>query len=164
MLVALLYAKRRIDHRRLMWITAEMMTDLYNHDSYSRQVAQYAIQKYNDHIERCNRASEVAERGAAPPGTEEAQQLRNELMKVAGERDLYLRERDAAKAELTEQKQIVVELSLRLDAALKKPGVSRNTNLPVELRTADQKLVQHINGLQEQLADARKENRRLKGA
>jgi len=118
MLTALLYAKQRIDHRRLMWVTAEMMTDLYNHDSYSRQVAENAIQKYNDHIERCNRAIEAAEHGAVLPGTEsDVQQLRSELAKVTGERDLYLRERDSAKAEATQQKQVVVELSLRLDAA-----------------------------------------------
>jgi len=61
--LALLYAKQRIDHRRSMWITAEMMTDLYNHDAYSRQFAREAIQKYNDHIERCNRAVETGEHG-----------------------------------------------------------------------------------------------------
>jgi hypothetical protein len=161
MLMSLLHAKQRIDHRRLMWITAEMMTDLYNHDLYSRQVAENAIQKHNDHIERCNRAIEATEHGAALPGSD-AQQLQNELTRVTGERDSYLRERDAAKAELTQQKQVVVELSLRLDAATKKSG--GNGNSPVDLRTADQKLVQHINELQEQLVAARKENNRMKGA
>lgn len=165
MLMALLYAKQRTDHRRLMWVTAEMMTDLYNHDLYSRQVAENAIHKYNDHIERCNRAVEAAEHGSVFPGTEsDVQQLRSELARVTGERDLYLRERDSAKAEVTQQKQVVVELSLRLDAAVKKPGVNGNSNLAVDLRTADQKLVQHINELQEQLCAARKENSRLKGA
>jgi len=165
MLMALLYTKQRIDHRRLMWVTAEMMTDLHNHDSYSRHVADNAIKKYNDHIERCNRAIEAAEHGAVPPGTEsDVQQLRSELTKVTGERDLYLRERDSAKAEATQQKQVVVELSLRLDAAVKKSGANGNANLPVDLRTADQKLVQHINELQEQLVAARKESSRLKGA
>lgn len=165
MLVALLYTKQRIDHRRLMWVTAEMMTDLYNHDLYSRQVAENAIQRYNDHIERCNRAIEATEHGSVLPGTEsDAQQLRSELARVTGERDLYLRDRDAAKAEVTQQKQVVVELSLRLDAAVKKSGANGNANLPVDLRTADQKLVQHINELQEQLVAARKENSRLKGA
>ena len=165
MLMGLLYAKQRIDHRRLMWITAEMMTDLYNHDLYSRQVAENAIQKYNAHIERCNRAIEAAEHGAILPGTDsDVQQLRNELARVSGERDSYLRERDAAKAELTQQKQVVVELSLRLDAATKKSGGNGNANLPADLRTADQKLVQHINELQEQLVAARQETSRLKGA
>jgi hypothetical protein len=162
-LVALLYAKQRIDHRRLMWITAEMMTDLYNHDLYSRQVAENAIQKYNHHIERCNRAIEAAAHGSVLPGTEsEVQQLRSELARVSGERDSYLRERDAAKAELLQQKQMVVDLSLRLDAATRKS--SGNGNSLVDLRTTDQKLVQHINELQEQLVAARKENSRLKGA
>lgn len=163
MLMALLYAKQRIDHRRLMWITADMMADLYNHDVYSRQAAESAIEKYNDHIERCNRAIESAKPGAALLGTEsEIQQLRSELTRVTGERELYVREREAAKAELKQQKQIVVELSLRLDAATKKS--SGKGNLTADLRAADQKLVQHINELQEQLVAARKENSRLKEA
>ena len=162
-LMALLYAKQRIDHRRLMWITAEMMTDLYNHDLYSRQIAESAIEKYNDHIERCNHAIEAAKPGAAPIATEaEVQQLRSELARVSGERDIYVREMDAAKAEVLQQKQIVVELSLRLDAVSKKS--SGNGSSSVDLHTADQKLVHHINELQEQLVAARKENSRLKGA
>jgi hypothetical protein len=48
--MGMLYAKHWIDHRRSMWITAKMMTDLYNHDAYSRRIARKAIQKYNDHI------------------------------------------------------------------------------------------------------------------
>lgn len=165
MLLALMHAKQRIDHSRMMWVTAEMMADLYNHDSYSRKVAENAIQKYNDHIERCNRAVEAAEHGTVLSGTEsDIQQLRSELAKTAGERDLYLRERESAKAELTQQKQVVVELSLRLDAAIKKLGTNGNANLPVDLRTADQKLVHHINELQEKLCAARRENSRLKGA
>ena len=56
LVMAMLCTKQWIDHRRAMWITAEMMTDLYNHDFYSRDVAEKAIQKYNQHIERCNRA------------------------------------------------------------------------------------------------------------
>ncbi|HKS73954.1 MAG TPA: hypothetical protein VJQ82_12215 [Terriglobales bacterium] len=163
MLTVLLYAKQRIDHRRLMWVTAEMMTDLYNHDSYSHQVAENAIQKYNDHIERCNRAIEATEHGSVPPGTEsDVQQLGNELARVTRERELYLRERDSAKAEVVQQKQIVVELSQRLDTIAKKSSGSGNS--PADLRTADEKLVQHINELQEQLVAARKEIRRLKGA
>ena len=165
LLIAVLYAKKQIDHQRLMWVTAEMMTDLYNHDLYSREVAEKAIRKYNDHIERCNRAIDAAQHGIGLEGTDwEAQQLRNQLTKVTGERDQYLRERDSAKTEITQKKQVVVELSMRLDAALKKSGANGGANLPVDLHTADQKLIQHINELQEQLCAARKENSRLKGA
>ena len=43
LIMAMLYTKQWIDHRRAMWITAEMMTDLYNHDLYSRDVAEKAM-------------------------------------------------------------------------------------------------------------------------
>jgi hypothetical protein len=32
-------SKLWIDQRRTLWVTAEMMADLYNHDLYSRDVA-----------------------------------------------------------------------------------------------------------------------------
>ena len=70
LVLAMLYTKQWIDHCRAMWITAEMMTDLYNHDAYSRGVAREAIQKYNDHIERCNRAIEAADHGMSIPGAD----------------------------------------------------------------------------------------------
>ena len=63
LVMGIICAKLRIDHRRAMWITAEMMGDLYNQDAYSRKIAQEAIERYNTHIERCNRAIEAAEHG-----------------------------------------------------------------------------------------------------
>ena len=69
-------AKQRIDHRRVLWVTAEMMTDLYNHDLYSRDVAEKAIEKYNQHIERCNRAIE-AESAPTQPCPELKQRRRH---------------------------------------------------------------------------------------
>jgi len=148
-----------------MWITAEMMTDLYNHDAYSRQVARDAIEKYNDHIERCNRAIEAAEHGTSVLGTEaDDERLRTELRSVAGERDSYKRERDLAKQDLAEKERLLADMSLRLDVLAKKSDGTRNGASAVDTRTADQKLVQHINNLQEQLYVERRENRRLKGA
>jgi hypothetical protein len=165
LIMAMLYAKRQIDHRRSMWITAEMMTDLYNHDAYSRQVARDAIQKYNDHIERCNRTIEAAEHGMSAPGTDsDADRLSSELQSVTGERDSYKRERDLAKQDLEEKERLLTDMSLRLDALAKKSDGNRNVPSAVDVRTADQKLVQHINNLQEQLYVERRENKRLKGA
>ena len=65
LLAAVVYTKVWIDHRRAMWITAEMMADIYNQDAYSRRIAQEAIEKYNTHIEHCNHAIEAAEHGEA---------------------------------------------------------------------------------------------------
>jgi hypothetical protein len=164
-ILATLYAKQWIDHRRSMWITAEMMTDLYNHDAYSRQVARDAIQKYNDHIERCNRAIEAAEHSmSAVGGNSDAERFRVELQSVTAERDSYKRERDLAKSDLAEKERVLADMSLRLDALAKKSNGSRDTPRAVDVHTADQKLVQHINNLQEQLYAEKRENKLLKGA
>jgi hypothetical protein len=118
MVVTILFAKHRIDHRRSMWITAEMMTDLYNHDAYSRQVARHAIDQYNNHIELCNRAMEAADHGMSVPGMDsDVERLRGELELVTQERDSYKRERDLAKQELVEKERLLAEMCLRFDAA-----------------------------------------------
>jgi hypothetical protein len=123
MVVTLLLAKQRMDHQRSTWITAEMMTDLYNHDAYSRQVARHAIDQYNDHIELCNRAREAADHGMSVPGMEsDVERLRSELQLVTEERDSYERERDLAKQELAEKERLLGEMCLRFDAAREKVG------------------------------------------
>ncbi len=95
LLMAILCTKQWIDHRRAMWVTAEMMTDLYNHDLYSQDVAEKAIQKYNQHIERCNRAIEAAQHGSTlPVATADADLLNAQLQKTAGEPGIR-RHRDA---------------------------------------------------------------------
>lgn len=153
-----------MDHRRAMCITAEMMADIYNHDQYSREVARQAIQKYNDHIEHCNRAIEAAAQGIATPAAgSDAGALRTELQRVAGERDRYLQERDIAKAELETKGKVLTELSLRLDGMSAKPGTTGDSQSPGS-RTSDPVVVQHINNLQEQLYAERQKNRQLKGA
>src|SRR5208337_1913659 len=53
-----------IDHRRAMCVTAEMMTDIFNHDQYSREIARQAIEKYNDHIEHSTGRSRLPRRGS----------------------------------------------------------------------------------------------------
>jgi len=161
----LLYSKKWIDHRRTLWITAEMMTDLYKHDAYSRRIAREAIQKYNDHIEGCNRAIESGECGLSLPNQEtESDLLRTELQRVTEERDSIKRERDLAKDELTQKEHILADLSLRLDALTKKSGGHENNDVVPNPQASDPKLVRHINTLQEQLYTERRENRRLKGA
>ena len=102
--MAVVCAKLRIDHRRAMWITAEMMADIYNHDAYSRRIAQEAIEKYNTHIERCNRAIETEENGGAASATgSEIEQLKSELTCVASERDMATSERDLAAGRQADQ-------------------------------------------------------------
>jgi len=161
----LLYSKEWVDHRRVLWITAEMMADLCNHDTYSRRIAREAIQKYNDHVERCNRAIEAADYRLTVPNQEtEADRLRSELQRVTEDGDSVRCERDLAKDELIQKERILADMSLRLDALAKKSGAHGNFTPVTESRPSDQKLAQHINTLQEQLYSERRENRKLKGA
>jgi hypothetical protein len=165
LVLAMLYTKQWIDHRRAMWITAEMMTDLYNHDTYSRGVAREAIQTYNDHIERCNRAIEAAEHGMSIPGADsDMNDLESQLQSVADQRDSYKRERDLAKRDLQEKEKLIAEMSFRVDAVAKKTDPSQVAASSVDMSAADPTVVQLINNLQEQLYAERRENRRLKGA
>jgi hypothetical protein len=160
-----LYGKTVIDHRRVLWATAEMMADLYNQDAYSRRTAREAIQKYNQHIEHCNRAIEAAEDGTTVSPTEaELERMRNQLQSLAVERDVYKRERDLAKSELAEKERDLSKSSLRLDTLTRKSETNRNSSEAAEISTADQELVKQINNLQEKLYVERRENRRPKGS
>lgn len=155
--------KQRIDHHRAMSITAEMMADLYNQDAYSRQAAQGAIERYNNHIERCNRAIEGVESGLGATSSNELEHLRTELMRVAEERDTATRDRDIAREELRRKAEILADMSVRLDAASGRPGAASSAKPTSDQRVADARLVTHINNLQEQLYSERNNNRRLRG-
>ena len=161
--MAVICAKLRIDHRRAMWSTAEMMADIYNQEAYSRKVAQEAINRYNTHIEHCNRAIEAAEHGDPVAGKgSEIEQLKGELACVASERDTATRERDVAREELRKKAEILADMSVRMEALTGKSGKTTNKSTAGH-PDPDSRLVTHINNLQEQLYAERTSNRRLKG-
>jgi hypothetical protein len=163
LVVTTLCVKQRIDHRRAMLITAEMMADVYNQDSYSRQIAHETIDRYNKHIERCNRAIEIGESGATSAVSNEIEQLRAELMRVAAERDAAIRERDFAREDVRRKSAILADMSVRLEGLTLKPNGATVANATPALRGTDPKLIAHINRLQEQLYAERNVNRRLRG-
>jgi hypothetical protein len=119
LLMIFAYIKLRWDHHRRMWITAEMMPDVYNHDLYSRELASKAIEKYNKHIEQCKRATEAAESGDDRPGWGETdvRSLRAELERVP---EVTTQDRNKLQEELTQNSVVVADLSMRLEALSKK--------------------------------------------
>jgi primosomal protein N'' len=155
--------KQWIDHRRCLSITAEMMADIYRQDSYSRQVAHEAIERYNKHIEHCNRTIEAGENALTPAANNEVDQLRTELMRVAEERDCVIRERDIAREDSRKRAEILADMSVRLESLTTKLGGANQAKTSADLREADSKLIAHINNLQEQLYTERNHNRRLRG-
>jgi hypothetical protein len=136
---------------------------IYNQDAHSRRIAHEAIDRYNTHIERCNRALEAAEQPVLGKGSE-IEQLRGELICVTGERDTATKERDLAREELRKKSEILAEMSIRLEGLTNKSGTTADSKRSSDLRGADPKLVTHINNLQEQLYAERNNNRKLKGA
>jgi hypothetical protein len=171
LLVFAAYTKLRIDHRRSLWVTSEMMADLYNHDFYSRQIAKEAIEKYNRHIEQCNRAIEQAESGEGRPGwgDTQAEIARKELQRVTGQLEATLQDRDKLQVELKRKSLVIADLTIRGDAFAKKagngqsgPGVTSVGSIGGS--AADTKLIEQINRLQEELYGERQKNKRLKGA
>jgi chromosome segregation ATPase len=151
-----------------MRLTAEMMADLYTHDLHSRQAAKEAIERYNQHIEQCNRAMESAEPGDGRPGwgSSEAGRLRGELQRVASQLEATTQDRNKLQDELRQKSVIVADLSTRLDALSKKVTGSREAASGVSggANGDGAKLVGQINRLQEELYAERQKNKRLKGA
>jgi hypothetical protein len=162
LLMAAVCTKLWIDNRRTLWVTAEMMADIYNHDLLSRGIAKEAIRKYNEHIDNCNRA--IESNGPLLGGADgDTERLKAKLLKTGN--DLAEVKRDKARIEedLKTKAEIIAELSLRLDK-LKRPDGHSFGPQPINLREANPDLVKHINDLQQQLYAEQKKNRQLKGA
>src|SRR2546425_3934490 len=50
---------QRMSRKRALELAALSIADILRHDEYSRQVAEEAIRRYNDHIQSCNRLIEA---------------------------------------------------------------------------------------------------------
>ena len=162
------YAKLWIDRRRERLVTAEMMTDLYNHDLHSREAAKAAIEKHNSHIERCNRVIERTESGQTlSVNGFDAGRDHADVQQMATELKLMRDDRDRLQRELEAKTQVIGEMSLRMDAladAITANG--RSSQAPREASPSpgsNSDYVKVINSLQEQLHAERERNKRVKG-
>lgn len=165
------YTKLMLDNRRRMRITAEMMTDLYSHDLYSRQAAKEAIGRYNQHIEQCNSAIEAGESGDGRPGwgSSQVESLRTELQRVTDQLEATTEDRNKLQEELRQKSLIVADLSTRMDALSIRVNGPRDSSSgggePMSTCAGDgARFVSQINRLQEELYAERQKNKRLKGA
>ncbi|HYR42657.1 MAG TPA: hypothetical protein VER98_06525, partial [Terriglobia bacterium] len=65
---------QRVSRKRALDLAALSIADILRHDEYSRQVADKAVRRYNEHIESCNRLIE-----AGRDHESELQRVRKEL-------------------------------------------------------------------------------------
>ncbi|HWH60129.1 MAG TPA: hypothetical protein VN682_21050 [Terriglobales bacterium] len=170
-ILALALVKRIADSREAAREHARIEADIRNHDLYSREKAKEAVDRYNEHMEECNRAAEAAESGAARPGwgSSAIESVKAELERVRSQLEATTQERNKLQEELRQKSVVVADLSTRLDALSKKVGGTRGVGSvaadPASIGADGDRVrfVGQINRLQEQLYAEQQKNKRLKG-
>jgi hypothetical protein len=165
LLLMAVHFKLRIDRRRERVLTEEMMVDLYNHDAYSRKAAREAIDKYNQHIEKCNRVIEAAESGHPLPGSGSAiEELNEKLRDLTTKLDAVTQEKDKLQTELDAKRHITTNLSTRVEALGKQGnGHATDASGAQQSSASHAELMRELNNTQQQLYAEREKNKRLKG-
>ena len=158
MLLMSAYGVRVLDEKRKLWRAAEILTDVWNQDQYSRAIAQAAVEKHNRHMLECNRVVEAQFSGRPSAASLETSDAREQLELIRAERDTLDSDVKRLSAELEKKEQTVSDLSTRLKALENDAPAGRAVSAP------DGKLIARVNQLTQQLEAERQKNRSLKGA
>lgn len=182
------YWKLARDAERTLWLVADRIADLYNHDQHSREVTREAIGRYNRHIEQCNHATESEGSSNERPGwgNSQLEAAKEETRRQATEIERISQDRDRLQEQLTRKNAWTNELSSRvndLQAQLTRNSAETNqpssrvelgkntlTGAPTTSSRGDEiapgermRLVQRINQLEEELYASQQQNKRVKG-
>ena len=164
MLLMLMYGVHVLDEKRKLWRAAELLTDTWNQDQYSRAVAAAAVERYNAHMAECNRVIETQLTGRPSAMTLESMDARQHLETVSAQRDALDSENRSLKAELQKKDAMLSQMSGRLDVLERRSETNgAGTVAPTE-NEATRRLIARVNELQQQLAAEQRKNRQLKGA
>ena len=131
---------QRLSYRRALDIAAHSLTDVLRHDAYSRQVAEEAIRRYNEHIEACNRIIELGQDG-----------LGNSMAA-----------REAALQVLKRQLADVRQENASLREELKKSRQSAKDPAAAEGESAPGQYIARIQSLEKQLREEQRKNQQAK--
>jgi hypothetical protein len=148
---------QHLSHRRAMEIAALSIADIRCHDQYARRAAREAIQRYNDHIEKCNRVMEADESGLWKwISSAELASLKRDFQSLNDEMKASRDEIKRLNAELEAKAVTIVDLSLRSKATAGDGEPSKKGPVPAAH-------IQRINQLELELNLEKKKNQRLKG-
>ena len=164
MLLMLMYGVRVLDEKRKLWRAAEILTDIWNEDQYSRTVAAAAVEKHNVHMAECNRVVEAQLTGRPSAAALDTKDAKERLEVVCAERDALDSENRRLKAELQKKEGMIGEMSGRLDLLERRSDANGSVTLPANDVEATRRLVARVNELQQQLEAEQRKNRQLKGA
>lgn len=164
MLLMLMYGVRVLDEKRKLWRAAELLTDIWNQDQYSRAVAAAAVEKHNAHMAECNRVIETQLTGRPSATALETMDAKERLEAVSAQRDALDSEKRSLKAELQKKDAMLGQMSGRLDALERRAETNgAGTAAPAD-NESTKRLVARVNELQQQLEAEQRKNRQLKGA
>ena len=167
-LLAILAAllKSQSDQGRQDDIMGERLDEVRKFAANSHQVALEAIDKYNTHIELCNRAIEAGEGApatAAVGGSQNTQPQANPT-KTREETELEKRDKTRRESEDSQPATTAPDRSNGAASPSNKGGSNRQGNeSPNPLAPSYNDLVRQINILQQQLIAEQDKNKRLKG-
>lgn len=164
MLLMLMHGVRVLDERRKLWRAAEVLTDVWNQDQYSRAVAASAVEKYNAHMAECNRVVETQLTGRLSATVLETMDFNERLEVVSAQRDAFDSENRSLKAELQKKETLLSQMSGRLDALERRSGANGTGTGSTADTEATRRLIARVNELQQQLEAEQRKNRQLKGA
>jgi hypothetical protein len=164
MLLMLMYGVRVLDERRKLWRAAELITDVWNQEQYSRAVAAIAVERYNAHMADCNRVIETHLTGRPSATTFETMDFKERLEVVSAQRDAFDSENRSLKAELQKKDTMISQMSGRLDVLERRSETNGSGTVPSSDTEATRRLIARVNELQQQLEAEQRKNRQLKGA
>jgi hypothetical protein len=135
---------QRVSRKRALDLAALSIADILRHDEYSRQVADKAVRRYNEHIESCNRLIE-----AGRDHESELQRVRKEL---ADTRDENRRLRN----DVAEKQKIIAGMTQEEKAEQAPPVQKERESTPGHL-------IAHVRSLEKKLREAQRKNQQPKG-
>src|SRR5262249_19626620 len=146
---------QHVSHRRAIEVAVGSITDIRRHDQYARQAAREAIQRYNGHIEKCNRLIEGDETGLWKwISSAELVAMKRDIQRLNDELNRSQEEVKRLNAELEAKAVTIAEISLRSNA------VTQDSE-PSGKRAVPPAHIQRINQLELELNLEKKKNQRL---
>src|SRR2546427_4141008 len=135
---------QRVSRKRALELAALSIADILRHDEYSRQVADEAIRRYNDHIESCNRLIEA--------GRDHEAELRRVRKELADTRD----ENGKLRNDLAEKQKVIAGMTQQ-EKGEHAPPVQK------EGESTSGHLLAHVRSLEKQLREAQRKIHQAKG-
>lgn len=156
------HAKHRSDFHKYTWMSAGWMADFYNDMQFARDTADAAVEKYNQHIDKCNRAIEAELDGSwrQREGYEELEAYKQQIENLRRANEEITTKYTQVCRELEEKKESVISASLSVD-------ILKNNFLvdghPISVVETNKHLVNRINVLEREKQNLKDQLNRLRG-